>query len=308
MVRHNKYQRDMDRAAEEGDAFEFKNAEHSQLISDVMMFEDAGRIQDFYDILEEAGTISDSDIESLREITDDGTDASRYRNMTDSEIRESVRKEVEDTRKKADSYRKIASDLMTKAGTEFSSDELKELTWMMTRIDDWEKRFTEMYSSFRTGLSTAAEIAKSTGNTGAYDDIQELSSKSPMEALVTLAENDKISESLLSMAELAGPSSIGILEDVNDMVKMAKARNTFLAKYNSYLQDPDSLRKMMSEEEEKAVEDKNRWIQRLLWKRLVRQKLRQILKKPLVMPLQRRSGLRWKTAQEGRKSCYNREG
>jgi hypothetical protein len=77
-----------------------------------------------------------------------------------------------------------------------------------------------------------------------------------MEALVTLAENDKISESLLSMAELAGPSSIGILEDVNDMVKMAKARNTFLAKYNSYLQDPDSLRKMMSEEEEKAVEDK----------------------------------------------------
>lgn len=256
MVRHNKYQRDMDRAAEEGDAFEFKNAEHSQLISDVMMFEDAGRIQDFYDILEEAGTISDSDIESLREITDDGTDASRYRNMTDSEIRESVRKEVEDTRKKADSYRKIASDLMTKAGTEFSSDELKELTWMMTRIDDWEKRFTEMYSSFRTGLSTAAEIAKSTGNTGAYDDIQELSSKSPMEALVTLAENDKISESLLSMAELAGPSSIGILEDVNDMVKMAKARNTFLARYNSYLQDPDSLRKMMSEEEEKAVEDK----------------------------------------------------
>ena len=42
LVRHNKYQNDMNRAAEEGNEFDFKNAEHAQLVSDIAMFDNAG--------------------------------------------------------------------------------------------------------------------------------------------------------------------------------------------------------------------------------------------------------------------------
>ena len=41
LIRHKKYQNDMDRAAEEGDEFNFKNAEHAQLVSDIAMFDNA---------------------------------------------------------------------------------------------------------------------------------------------------------------------------------------------------------------------------------------------------------------------------
>ena len=46
LIRHNKYQNDMNQAAEEGDEFNFKNAEHAQLVSDIVMFDQAGKIED----------------------------------------------------------------------------------------------------------------------------------------------------------------------------------------------------------------------------------------------------------------------
>ena len=46
ITRHIKYQNDMNEAAENKDAFAYKNAEDSQLISDIIMFDKAGRLND----------------------------------------------------------------------------------------------------------------------------------------------------------------------------------------------------------------------------------------------------------------------
>jgi hypothetical protein len=56
----------MDKAADNNDNFEFKNAEHNQLINDVIMFEKAGRINDLYEIIDEAGNIQEQDVEQIR--------------------------------------------------------------------------------------------------------------------------------------------------------------------------------------------------------------------------------------------------
>ena len=64
LVRHNKYQNDMNRSAEEGNEFDFKNAEHAQLVSDIVMFDNAGKIEDLKSAINEASGTSQKDLES----------------------------------------------------------------------------------------------------------------------------------------------------------------------------------------------------------------------------------------------------
>ena len=102
-IRHNAYQRQMDEAADNNDNFEFKNAEHNQLISDVIMFDKAGRINDLYDIIEEAGNIREEDVEQIRQLTtNQETGTSVYDNMTDAEVIEQDQKQTQETKEAVD--------------------------------------------------------------------------------------------------------------------------------------------------------------------------------------------------------------
>ena len=65
LVRHNKYQNDMNRAAEEGDEFNFKNAEHAQLVSDIVMFDHAGRLEDLTEAIEATADYSNEELQSI---------------------------------------------------------------------------------------------------------------------------------------------------------------------------------------------------------------------------------------------------
>lgn len=256
MIRHNKFQKDMDKAVEEGDPFSFKNAEHSQLISDIMLFDDAGRIQDFYDILDEAGTIRDEDMESLRSLTTDpSTGKSVYDGMTDSEVKESIQKEVEDTRKKVDTYRKISSDLMSKAGTEISSDGLKELTWMLTQIDDWEGRFRDLHKGISEEIhkwSYAVQDPK------VSEKLAELAGKNPMDLIMSLAGNKESSEYSDALEHLISltPEGSSLLGDINDMIRISMARTDMVRKYNDYISNPEKLTRKIEEEDKTAMKEK----------------------------------------------------
>jgi hypothetical protein len=55
----------MNMAAEEGNAFEYKNAEHNQLLSDIIMFDNAGKLQDLNDMITEAFNTSDENLEEI---------------------------------------------------------------------------------------------------------------------------------------------------------------------------------------------------------------------------------------------------
>jgi hypothetical protein len=69
LIRHNKYQNDMNRAAEEGDEFNFKNAEHAQLVSDIAMFDNAGKMEDLTTLIDAAFDTSDENLASIVENT-----------------------------------------------------------------------------------------------------------------------------------------------------------------------------------------------------------------------------------------------
>ncbi len=157
-IRHNKYQNDMEAALDKGDNFDYKNAEHSQFVSDAIMFDKAGRLQDLYDMIDEASNVTVDDANDIRSMTiDKETGKSLFEGKTDDEVISHVKKQAEDARKKLDSYVKISNDLKTLYGDNISSDHLEELTWMMTQVDDWEGRTKSIINDIQSTIGSKAK-------------------------------------------------------------------------------------------------------------------------------------------------------
>lgn len=257
MIRHNKYQRDMDRAVEGGDNFEFKNAEHSQFISDINMFEKAGRLNDLYDIIEEAENIKPEDIEQIKELTTDPQSGKAvYENAKPEDIISDVKKRASKAREWVDRYREISEALQTRAGTERSSDELDELTWMMTKIEDWQGRFDELHSNVKESLkSVLLEKGNLYLDSEKTDKVSDLMNLPSSELLSKLASNPEALSLLDQVNRVSKNSYAGndLLDDVTDLARISKARNEFIHKYNEYINNPGKLAKVMADDEEAAL-------------------------------------------------------
>ena len=158
---HIKGENDKEEALRKGDQFSFKNSEQQQFVNDAIMFDRAGRIQDFYDFIEEAGNVSDDDVKTIRELTSkkDGS-KSIFDDMSDEEVKQHIRKQAEDSKKRLDKYVKINGDIRTLYGEKITSDNLAELTWMMTQIDDWEDRTKSILGDIRSQLQDKAKELK----------------------------------------------------------------------------------------------------------------------------------------------------
>lgn len=95
LIRHNKYQNDMNRAAEEGDEFNFKNAEHAQLVSDISMFDNAGKLEDLITLIDSAvDNFSDEELASIVKNT--------TRNITKDEQINNLSKQAKDIQTQID--------------------------------------------------------------------------------------------------------------------------------------------------------------------------------------------------------------
>lgn len=165
LIRHNKYQNDMNQAAEEGDEFNFKNAEHAQLVSDIVMFDQAGKIEDLKSAINEASGTSQEDLESIVVNTtskDENGDLigpfSQYASKDDNgniianfgteeamnEMASKINKNKEDILNTIKEYQDIKDELILRTGQQLSDEQLEELTWMKSQIGNWAERATAM--------------------------------------------------------------------------------------------------------------------------------------------------------------------
>lgn len=65
MVRHQFYDNKMQQAAENNDEFDYKNNETAQLINDIEMFDNTGKLEDLKSLVQEGINLSDDDINQL---------------------------------------------------------------------------------------------------------------------------------------------------------------------------------------------------------------------------------------------------
>lgn len=262
-IRHNKYQRDMDEAADNNDNFEFKNAEHNQLISDVVMFEKAGRINDLYDIIEEAGNVKPEDIEQIKQLTtNQETGTSVYDNMTDEEIINQIQKQAKETKESIDKYRKISQDLQVKIGDYFDENGLEEMTYYFSNIDNLEDRFKSVYSNVRSRLQGVLDASLGRRFVSDSDEnkvikLSDLVNSSPV-ALVEELSDSKDAQRFISAVDRAlqeGPDKQDIMDQVNDLHRIALRRADFINKYNTYANNPSALYNKQREQRDKVAKE-----------------------------------------------------
>lgn len=276
-IRHNAYQRQMDESADNNDNFEFKNAEHNQLISDVIMFDKAGRINDLYDIIEEAGNIREEDVEQIRQLTtNQETGTSVYDNMTDAEVIEQIQKQTQETKEAVDNYRKISQDLQVKIGDYFDEDGLEEMTYYFSNIDNLENRFKNVFEEVQESLNTIAadierdiyqDVPESTKEAERRDAeaIRMLTNLSPSQLTAIL--NDKENSQFVDALDKASKgiserfpilSSKGITQELDDLKRMIERRNDFIDKYDTYLRNPQALQQKQERQRENIIRENER--------------------------------------------------
>lgn len=168
LIRHNKYQNDMNRAAEEGDEFNFKNAEHAQLVSDIAMFDNAGRMEDLITLINTAFDTSDENLASIVENTtttlEDGSKVGPFVDKNGNPMYatpEGKQKMIEKLQQNHDemtntinNYLKIKDELDIKTGQQLSDDQLEELTWMKSQLGNWSERAITMSGEVRSAIGS----------------------------------------------------------------------------------------------------------------------------------------------------------
>ena len=168
LIRHNKYQNDMNRAAEEGDEFNFKNAEHAQLVSDIAMFDNAGRMEDLITLINTAFDTSDENLASIVENTtttlEDGSKAGPFVDKNGNpmyatpegkqEMIGKLQQNHDEMINTVNNYLKIKNELDIKTGQQLSDDQLEELTWMKSQTVNWSERATAMSGEVKSAIGS----------------------------------------------------------------------------------------------------------------------------------------------------------
>ena len=168
LIRHNKYQNDMNRAAGEGDGFNFKNAEHAQLVSDIAMFDNAGRMEDLTTLINTAFDTSDENLASIVENTtttlEDGSKVGPFVDKNGNpmyatpegkqEMIGKLQQNHDEMTNTINNYLKIKDELDIKTGQQLSDDQLEELTWMKSQIGNWSERATAMSGEVKSAIGS----------------------------------------------------------------------------------------------------------------------------------------------------------
>ncbi len=172
LIRHNKYQNDMNQAVEANDEFEFKNAEHAQLVSDIAMFDNAGKLEDLTTLINSAYDTSDDNLASIVEnttstITDENGKEAKVGPFIDKngnpmystpEGKQEMINKLTQTRDEMlntiTNYTKIKDDIDIRTGQQLSDEQLEELTWLKSQIGNWQDRATQLSSEVKPTIGT----------------------------------------------------------------------------------------------------------------------------------------------------------
>lgn len=166
LIRHNKYQKDMNDAALRDDEFDYKNAEHAQLVSDISMFSNAGKLDDLKTLINSAYDTSDENLQSIIDNTTTTIDKEGKKVKVGPFIDKSgnpVSKEemvAELTKQKdimletIDNYAKTRNEIDSTTGQRFTDEQLDELTWMKSQLSDWSKRASEMSGQVKEAIGS----------------------------------------------------------------------------------------------------------------------------------------------------------
>lgn len=173
LIRHNKYQKDMNDAALRDDEFDYKNAEHAQFVSDISMFYNAGKLDDLKTLINSAYDTSDENLQSIIDNTTTTIDKDGKKvkvgpfmdksgnPMPKEEMVAELTKQRDTMLETIDNYVKTRNEIDSATGQRFTDEQLDELTWMKSQLSDWSKRASEMSGQVKEAIGSVIERLES---------------------------------------------------------------------------------------------------------------------------------------------------
>ena len=271
LIRHNKYQNDMNQAVEDNDEFEFKNAEHAQLISDISMFDNAGKLEDLTTLINSAYDTSDENLASIVEnttstITDENGNEASVGPFIDKngnpmystpegkqEMIDKLTKTKNEMLSTITDYIKIKDDIDIRTGQQLNDEQLEELTFIQSQINNWQSRRDEMFSLIEQPLRE--ELSALDLDSNLEKLLQSKNSKQFIKNL-TPSNLKTIVEQILPNSDLSATDIMNIMSAIEDMSRVQKGIEKYNTKLKEYLENPTKLqRDIVSSTETIATEE-----------------------------------------------------
>lgn len=183
LSRNKVYEKGMEAAAEANDEFEYKNNEFAQLVSTAAMFDNVGRISDLYTLLDLAYDTSKENLESIvkntskiveseggkkvvtgkfSEFASIDKDGNIVANFGNDEQYQKAAKMLTDEKnklsKQIQDYVLTKNEIDVTTGQQLSDDQLEELTWIKSQINDWKARGGAIASDIKPTLRTLQQL------------------------------------------------------------------------------------------------------------------------------------------------------
>ena len=171
LIRHTKGEKDKLDFLMKDDQFNYKDSEFKQLISDAIMFDKAGRLEDFYEMIEDYSKLTGDEKESLQtiisnskyDVEEDGkkvldadgkpVQRSMYEGYSIERMNEEVLKpRAEKARRAVEFYVKNSNALKALYGDNISRDVLEEMVYGLSQLDNWSDRSREMLSEINRAI------------------------------------------------------------------------------------------------------------------------------------------------------------
>ena len=186
LIRHNKYQNDMNQAVEDNNEFEFKNAEHAQLVSDIMMFDNAGKLEDLKTLISASYDVSDDNLASIvKNTTSIASNGKLVGPFAEFAVKneeggisvnfgneESKRKMIDKLTQNRDDmlntitkYSEVKDEIDIMTGQQLTDNQLEELIWLKMQTGNWKDRANQLSSEVKPILNSI------TGNISQLRDV-----------------------------------------------------------------------------------------------------------------------------------------
>lgn len=246
-IRHMKYDNDMEAAIQADDQNAWQDANDSQIVSDIISFADAGKLDDLNQIADYFVNIKDADElkEAINTEEGGGTSSTNAPEKLVGNVQERA-KEIKNT---IQQYKDLYDALSSRAPVNASKDFLNELVATAMKIKRYEQRFLTMFGETMNALEPHLEMISSFTDEGTADvekhkrQFQDV--RNGIESIfgnMTLPVNmpkpirDRMNNILNVMKEYA-KSDAELSSKIDDMEKIATVRQEFFYKLQ-YLQTP----------------------------------------------------------------------
>ena len=259
LVRHNYYQNQMDAAAAEGDVAGFKDAESSQFISDIVMFDKAGKLNDLTEMINQAYDTSDENLDNIIKNTTDkngnGPFSTNGNAMDREDMIQSLTEDRDDILRKIKDYRTTKDKIIRVGSPDLTSEQVSELTWLNMKHGDYVERFNEVADDIREALKMNFATLEKEGKT-MDRTILDLNNQELL-AVLTDPKNESFVAMQSAIRKILNDSynidKVDIEQSVKDLKKLAEKAVEFSNRFTDLLTHPEKMQEATSAADEQVA-------------------------------------------------------